>query len=26
VMLGNGNDAAALQCLNQAIAAIRPMS
>ena len=25
VMLGNGNDAAALQCLNQAIAAIRPM-
>jgi hypothetical protein len=26
VMLGNGNDAGALQCLNQAIAAIRPMS
>ncbi len=26
VMLGNGNDAAALQRLNQAIAAIRPMS
>jgi hypothetical protein len=26
VMLGNGNEVGALQCLNQAIAAIRPMS
>ena len=26
VMLSNGNEAGALQCLNQAIAAIRPMS